>query len=503
MIWSILKKETIREDAKRGRQLMFRRKLGRIFYVTGNDVTKEEHYVKKVLYTGLLVFAVLAMAACGQDDKGKITSGQYYNPQKAKEQGETEQANEDTAGGNTAQGQQNTGNAQGEGLQIDTGIFMITQNDMQEEVLLLEQVATGKQYMYHYTLATRFLDKYGNRTSVSNFDAGRVIEINEKDSWGKVTEVQVSDEVWEYPDVTRFLVDEERGVFTIADTRYEYDERLLVTSGESTQKLSDLTEMDELRVIGIEKKILSVSVTTGHGTLRLENTELFDGSFIQIGERIFTEITGPMSIDIAEGTYLVTVANNGYGGSTEITIERGEEVLLNLDTLKGEGPKFGSILFAVDVPDAILQIDGKVIDYTEEIPLQYGIHTLTVTAAGYDTYSKKLFVNSETATIVIAMSGEDSSGTSESTSGTSDQAEQNETASEVTAGSLAGSQAGTHGSAGSTDSSGSSSANSAMSEAELDVLVDELLNDDDDDTSSSDYLSTVSELLSAISGSDD
>ena len=191
-------------------------------------------------------------------------------------------------------------------------------------------------------------------------------------------EVQLSDEVWEYPDVTSYSVDEERGIFRVAGQNYSYDEDLFIYADGNVRTLSDLTELDTIRLVGVGKELISVAVTTGHGELVLKNTELFEGSFIQIGRKIFTEITPDMTIEVPEGNYTVTVANNGYGGSTEITIESGKKEKLDLDELKGEGPKIGNILFAVDVEGAILQIDGEVMDYSEPLPLQYGVHTLTV-----------------------------------------------------------------------------------------------------------------------------
>ena len=84
--------------------------------------------------------------------------------------------------------------------------------------------------MYNYTIATRFLDKYGSRMSVSGFDAGRIIRVGEKDKQGRLVEAQISDLAWEYPDVTRYSVDEEHGAFKIADANYSYDEDLFVVS---------------------------------------------------------------------------------------------------------------------------------------------------------------------------------------------------------------------------------------------------------------------------------
>lgn len=445
----------------------------------------------------LFIFCVLNLAACGRN-KDQLVTGQYYDPSK-------ETVAEETVA-ETA-GEEETEMPAGQEDALSSELFLITNNDMQAECLILEQLASGKQYMYYYSLATRFLDKYGNRTSVSYFEPGRIICVGKKDIKGRLLEAQISDQVWEYPDVTKYSIDEERGVFRIADTNYSYGEGLFVNSDDDLLDISDLTELDTLRVVGVGKKILSVSVTTGHGELQLQNTELFEGSFIQIGSRIFAEITKDMSMEIPEGTYTVAVANNGYGGSTEIEVKRGQETVLDLDTIKGEGPKYGKILFAVDVVGAILQIDGKVVDYSEPVSLQYGVHALSVSADSYETYSKKLFVNSEEATILIGLTDD---AVETAAAGADDSEEDSEAtgASDYgagSAGSLAGSLAGSHsGSTSSGSSSGSSAgtANSSMGEAEIDAIVDSLL-EEEEDKSTSDYLSTLTEILSALKDKDE
>lgn len=432
---------------------------------------------------------MLLLAGCGKSSNTVVT-GTYYNPSKDAEN--TAQTVGTEADANDVLDAMEQGTEQ-EGTSIGADLFLITNNDMQAECLILTQLNSGKQYMYNYTIATRFLDKYGSRMPVSGFDAGRIIRVGEKDKQGRLVEAQISDLAWEYPDVTRYSVDEEHGAFKIADTNYSYDEDLFVVSDGSPLQLSDLTALDTLRVVGIDKKIYSISVTTGHGSLKLVNTSVFDGSYIQVGSKVFAQITGEMTIEIPEGTYTAAVANNGYGGSTEITITRGQETVLDLETLKGEGPKYGSILFAVNVEGAWLQVDGQLVDYSQPVELQYGVHTLTVTADGYDTYSKKLFVNSPEATIAIGMTGE--SGSSSTTTGSETQSSEADSSS-----------TGSSSSSSSGSSSTSTGTSDTTSDAALDAIVNEILDDDGESTkssnsSSSDYLSTLTELLKAIKGS--
>lgn len=421
---------------------------------------------KKLALACILIFIISLMTGCESQKKGTVSGTNYYYPQSG-----TEAATETESGGIMAE--------------FESGLYMIISNDMTNETMILREMVSGKQYIYYYSLTTRFLDKYGNNTSVNHFDAGRLITINDRDTAGRIAEAQISDKVWEYENVVRYEIDEERGVFRIADTNYSIGENTYLVSDEKKILASDVKEDDELRVIGMNKEILSISVTTGHGIVVLENTEIFEGSFVQIGRRIFAEITSEMELEVPEGTYTITVANKGYGGSKEITVERNERLVVNLDELKGEGPKKGTISFYIisaedeeEDLNAVLKIDGKEVSHGEAIVLDYGIHSIHASAYGYADFSKKLFVNSSEAEITIAL--EEATEESGSTVTSSNNSE----ATSVD-GSLAGSQAGslTGGSSNSSTSSSSSSSSSYSG------LSEEL---------TSDYLSTFTELLGNI-----
>lgn len=355
-----------------------------------------------------IILSMILLAGCGQQTR-PVSTAQYYNPAK-ETAADTEEAED--AGAETS---------------IGTDLYLIIGNDMTNEQLNLKQLASGKQYLYVYSLSTDFLDKYGNSATTMDFEPGRVIHIGKKDGEGRLLQAQIADEVWEYSDITKYSVDTERGIFKIADSKYSYDADLFVESNGEKIRLSDLNEKDEICVVGIGTKILSVSVTTGQGTLELKNTSVFEGSFIQVGSKIFAQITHNMKLEIPEGTYTVTVANEGYGGSTEVEIARGENCTLDLDELKGEGPKTGSIIFYIDVEGATLSIDGDTVDYSAPVVLTYGVHELHAEAEGYDDFDKKLFVNSAAANIDISLTGDGTTSDNDMTEGT-ESVEETETA---------------------------------------------------------------------------
>ncbi len=108
---------------------------------------------------------------------------------------------------------------------------------------------------------------------------GDVVDISGADSDGKAKRIQKSDKVWTNDAVTNFSVDKNKSVLEIGNSSYRLGERTMIFSGSDVIDTDSLTAQDKLAVVGIDKDIVSISVTTGHGTLQLSNTSLFEGSF--------------------------------------------------------------------------------------------------------------------------------------------------------------------------------------------------------------------------------
>ncbi len=325
-----------------------------------------------ILYGCLMIFLAISVMACGKDT----------NENKEESQTEDSQIQ----------------------MEKERELFLIVAHDSVEEALTLYSYDTGLEHYYEYSFSTQFKDKHGNYSPAAEFTVGRVVCIGERDREGYLKEVQLSDEVWEYEKIRRFSVDELNGVFTIADTRYSIRDKVYVFSNGERISLADISkEEDVLTVVGNGKQILSVVVTTGHGSLVLRNTTLFDGSFLQLNKDIFAVISDSMEMDLPEGHYTLKVANNGWGGTTEIEVVRGETTEVDLDTLKGEGKKKGIVRFEIDVENVEVLIDHEKIDHSQPVELTYGTHLLEIKAEGYDKWKKHLAVNSEDATISIEL----------------------------------------------------------------------------------------------------
>lgn len=398
----------------------------------------------------LVIFTVfVALSGCGRKDDGPVSMKGYVSGVEAATE-EVTQAEE-------------------------SSLYTVSGADTTLSTMTFLNIDTGRYEQYSYTDGTIFKDRHGSLISAASMVPGKVVTLTLRDKDLILEKVEQSADAWEMDDIGKFSYNEEDKIFTIGDTKYSYDEELQVFSGDAAIELSAVTGQDTLRIQGIDRKVLSVSVTTGHGVIQLVNTQALEGGWLSLNHKNYYKITENMQLEVPEGTYELTVAGNGYGGSTEVAVTRNEQTSVDVDSIKGEDPKYCTLTFAVDVAGALMYIDGSQVDYTQPLQLQYGIHSIQITADGYDTWSKRLYVNSPEAQIEIALSGDDTGST--------------ETESTETAGNEKDTTVehkhsdSTSNSSGTNSSSGSSSSDSDAYRKALSEIIDTLTSNNNSSTS--------------------
>ncbi|MEY8391970.1 PEGA domain-containing protein [Lachnospiraceae bacterium 45-W7] len=339
---------------------------------------------KRKLYM-LFLFLLLFVTAAGCGEKKKrITDGSevYVKREETEAPEETEEEEQDL-----------------QALYVVTGI------DTDHQLLTLRDCETAKEKPYHYTGGTYIKNKYGDNLAIGQLSLGELVTIEEKNE--TLTAVQISEETFSYDDLYNFTLDTEMKSLTVGAESYYFDENLLIYHENSKISVSEVSEQDTISMKGVGQHIYVIQVMTGHGTVVLENTELFQGGYITIGNILSRKITPQMRLEVPEGTYLLAVANNGYGGSRNITVEANRELKVNLDELKGEGPKVCQIQFKATPENAVVKLDGEQVQLGQTVSVTYGAHKLTAEAEGYTDWNKTLIVNSATAEISIELTSQE------------------------------------------------------------------------------------------------
>lgn len=339
---------------------------------------------RNIWILSLLLLFVALTAGCGQKER-RITDGSevYVKPQTAAAQDEPKE--EET-----------------EEIQSVEEIYVITAIDEARKMLTLQSCEEPVEIPYEYTGGTYVKDKYGKNLTVSQLSLGELVTIDVQG--GKLSLVKIAQDAFSYDDLHNFTLDRDMQSLTVGSSIYYFDKDLLAYYGDRLIPLSELSEQDTVCIKGVGQQIYTLQVTTGHGIVTLENIELFLDGYITIGNVLSQKITPQMRLEVPEGTYLLSVANDGYGGSREITVEADREIKVNLDELKGDGPKLCSVQFEKPEPEnAQVFLDGEQVDLTQTIQVRYGEHRLTAKAEGYVDWQRTLIVNSATAKIKIEM----------------------------------------------------------------------------------------------------
>lgn len=382
--------------------------------------------------------------------------------------------------------------------------YLIVKNDLQNYQLTLMKLSDAAQICYEYTEGTEFFDKYGNYAMSQEFSEGKLVVIQRLNSNDTLGAIAFTDQTWDYENVRNYSIDAEKRRIDIADTSYQIDTFAKIFSEGEETDIFAVGDNDILNVYGIGRTVYAVVIETGHGMLALTNTELFEGGWVNLGTKVYSKITKNMTMELPEGIYDFSVANDGYGDSGEVRIRRDKITTIDLNDYKGEGPKMCRVTFDVGVKGAVLTVNGKKIDYAKPLELRYGVYTLGVYAKGYDTWNRQLVINSPKAKIEILLSeasnsNADTGTANENNSDNSAQSDSSSTASSQTenrrgiAGSMAGSKTRTD-SGSSAAGSSDNEVNSALANAALGSSLASIITGGD----STDYLDTLSDLVDSL-----
>ena len=287
----------------------------------------------------------------------------------------------------------------------DTAV--VVEKNEEESEITFQNMQLGKQYTLTYSGATKISDKYEESMSMAQVMEGDIVDITFLKEKKRLNSIRLSDKSWQLTDVSRYDINELAKQMIIADDIYKFTEDTVIVSSGKQAEVMDINAADVLKISGVDYNIYSIVVDKGHGYLRLTNDEYFVGGWIEVGQSIIQEVTEDMLLVVPEGTYDVQISNKGNSGTKRVVIKRNEEVELDVGDLKGEEPKFGTVLFTVSPGNAEVYLDGEKADISQAVTLEYGIHQMIVKAEGYDTITQYLKVGQEAAGIDVTMEKSD------------------------------------------------------------------------------------------------
>lgn len=283
----------------------------------------------------------------------------------------------------------------------DTAI--VTKIDTGEKTITFYNYEVSKKYTLHYDGATGYADKYGQAMSLAQIREGDIVDITFLKSKKRLDSLRLAADSWTNEFAEKYEFNTVRHDVSIGPDIYKITSDTLIFSDGHQMELMDINSADILTFHGVDNTVYSIIVERGHGYLRLEGDENFIGGWIEVGQALIRPIAEDMLLTVPEGSYDVTISLRNSGGVKKVVINRNEECTLNIGDLEVEEIQYGQILFVTTPSDASVYVDGAKVDSGGPVELEYGVHQVIATAAGYKTVTAYFRVSQPSASLDVTL----------------------------------------------------------------------------------------------------
>lgn len=284
---------------------------------------------------------------------------------------------------------------------IDTAI--VVKYDLEDQSITLRNIEVGKDYTLTYNMDTTIKNQYNEMIAMNQIVVGEIVDVTFMKEQKWLNTIAISSNAWRYTNISNFSVDEQQQSLYIASDLYKLYDYVVASSKETIISLLDINGIDQVTVKGIGQTAYSITIERGHGYLRLENTDFFEGGWIEVGKDLICPIVENMLLLVPEGSHDVHISKNGVNGIRQITITENMETRFDVSEFNGEDTRTGKLLFTITPTNAIVTIDGEEVDCSQVLEFNYGIHQMAIKAEGYQTISQFLKVGEAIASITIEM----------------------------------------------------------------------------------------------------
>lgn len=282
---------------------------------------------------------------------------------------------------------------------------MILDVDLDSSTITLKNLQNGEKTELIYTGGSDIRTKSGRLVSAAMLKKGNIAKVKTGDD-GKLLSLTGADDVWTYKNVENLKMYDDPGKIEVGSSIYHMDDFLEVLNGEQfTGKETLLTDgTDILDLYGIGDRVYLIKVNTGHGYLKLENTESFEGGSIYYGLGRSDVVDDDLRLTLREGDYAITIVKDDLTAEATIRIKRDEDTCFDLLPFSPEPVEYGEVKLSISPKESELYIDGVKTDNDGTLSLPVGVHDIEVSLGGYNSYKGTIDVGTAGVTKSISLS---------------------------------------------------------------------------------------------------
>lgn len=288
---------------------------------------------------------------------------------------------------------------------------VVVKKDAEAKTIQLQNIATSKRYTLNYDGTTSVFDKNDVAMSMQQLKEGSVVTVRFYKPDKSLSYVKENADALSISNISNYELDLKNGKITVGGDPYSISKSVVVSSNGRETDPMELNVMDVLSIWGYQDRIYGINVEKGHGYLRLQNEDYFVNGWLDVGDKVIRKIEEDMLLVVPEGTYNAMVSNKGSSAMQEISFARNEEMVWDLGDVEITVVQTGKIIFTLTPATAKLAIDGREVNTSKPVELQYGLHSMRITADGYDTVAQYIKVGEPSANINVELEKSEESET--------------------------------------------------------------------------------------------
>lgn len=279
----------------------------------------------------------------------------------------------------------------------------MVKKDAEAGTIQLQNIATSKRYTLGYDGTTRIFDKNDVAISMQQLKEGSVVTVRFYRPDKSLSYIKENADALNLPNLSNYELDLNNGEITVGKETYLLSSSVVVVSNGIETEPFELNAMDVISVWGYQDRIYGINVEKGHGYLRLENEDYFVNGWVDVGDKVIQKIEEDMLLVVPEGTFNAMVSNKGSSAMQEITFARNEEMVWDLGSVEITVVQTGKIIFTLTPATAKMVIDGREVNTSKPVELTYGLHSMRITADGYDTVAQYIKVAEPSANVSVEL----------------------------------------------------------------------------------------------------
>lgn len=280
---------------------------------------------------------------------------------------------------------------------------VVVKKNTEEGTIQLQNIATAKRYTLNYDGTTRIFDKNDVALSMQQLKEGSVVTVRFYRADKSLSYVKENADALNLPNLSNYELDLRDGKITVGAQTYLLSSNVVVVSDGRETEPWELNALDVISVWGYQDRIYGINVEKGHGYLRLQNEDYFVNGWVDVGDKVIQKIEEDMLLVVPEGTYNAMVSHKGSSAMQEISFARNEEMVWDLGSVEITVVQTGKIIFTLTPATARMAIDGREVDTSKPVELEYGLHSMRIVAEGYDTVAQYIKVAEPSANISVEL----------------------------------------------------------------------------------------------------